>query len=217
LEKSPRIREESSYPLTPMSREDIRQCAFRVIVYGSRIAVEFFHSLTDGSGGMIFLKTLTAEYLQQKYGIAIPAREGVVGRLEEPSEGELEDSFLKYAGPRSASRKDTDAWDVYVSALTTAPTGDPEYFFAATCRSDSTKNFGGYASPTLDSLAEQLHVTFGADERAKIATQMSQTILDDHGYFFVSFLQMGIVSKTNVKGMAAHPCDYYEITAALDV
>jgi peptide/nickel transport system substrate-binding protein len=106
---------------------------------------------------------------------------------------------------------------VYVSALTTAPTGDPEYFFAATCRSDSSKNFGGYASPALDSLAEQLHVTFGADERAKIATQMSQTILDDHGYFFVSFLQMGIVSKANVKGMAAHPCDYYEITAALDV
>ena len=28
---------------------------------------------------------------------------------------------------------------------------------------------------------------------------------------------MGIVTKSNVKGMAAHPCDYYEITAELDV
>ena len=148
------------------------------------------------------------------------------GRLELPLLAEAAQANLRELGidvqvnstaSHADLRKDKGAWDVYVSALTTAPTGDPEYFFAATCRSDSSKNFGGYTSPALDSLAEQLHVTFGADERAKIATQMSQTILDDHGYFFVSFLQMGIVSKTNVKGMAAHPCDYYEITAALDV
>ena len=44
-----------------------------------------------------------------------------------------------------------------------------------------------------------------------------ETILDDHGYFFASFLQMGIVSQANVQGMVAHPCDYYEITADLDV
>ena len=50
-----------------------------------------------------------------------------------------------------------------------------------------------------------------------MATQMSQTILDDYGYFFASFLQMGIVSQANVKGMVAHPCDYYEITVDLDV
>ena len=59
----PQIREESCYPLTPMSKEEIRRCAFRVIVYQKRIALEVFHSLTDGSGALIFLKTLLAEYL----------------------------------------------------------------------------------------------------------------------------------------------------------
>ncbi len=110
LERAPAIREESSYPLTHMSRRDLRQCAFRVIAYQNRIAVEFFHSLTDGTGALIFLKTLVAEYLQQRYGIAIPAEAGVLCRSEEPDDAELEDSFQKYAGDVAASRKEPNAW-----------------------------------------------------------------------------------------------------------
>ncbi len=110
LSKAPRIREESSYPLTRMSRKEMRQCAFRVIVHRNRVAVEYFHSLTDGTGALIFLKSLIAEYLLQRYGIAIPAKDGVLGRLEEPSEEELEDSFLKYAGPVATDRRSKTAY-----------------------------------------------------------------------------------------------------------
>ena len=110
VESAPQIREEYSYPLVFMDREEMRRCAFRVIVHEDRIAVEFFHSLTDGTGAMIFLKSLTAEYLEQKYGILIPAEAGVLDRRQEPQEEELEDSFLKYAGNVAASRKDTNAW-----------------------------------------------------------------------------------------------------------
>ncbi len=106
----PSVREESSFPLTRMSRDETRKCALRVIVYGRRIAVEIFHSLTDGNGALIFLKSLVAEYLQQRYGVHIPAEHGVLGRLEEPSEAELEDSFQKYAGTLTASRKENTAW-----------------------------------------------------------------------------------------------------------
>ena len=110
VESAPQIREEYSYPLMFMSNEEMRRCAFRVIAHEDRIAVEFFHSLTDGTGAMIFLKSLTAEYLEQKYGISIPAEAGVLDRRQEPQEEELEDSFLKYAGNVVASRKDTNAW-----------------------------------------------------------------------------------------------------------
>ena len=44
-----------------------------------------------------------------------------------------------------------------------------------------------------------------------------QQILDDDAFFFVSHLNMGIVTKSNVTGLEAHPCDYYEITADLDI
>ena len=110
LSKVPEVREDSSYPLTRMLRDEVRQCAIRVLVYKKRIAIEIFHSITDGNGALVFLKTLVAEYLQQKHSISIPAEHGVLDRLEEPSEAELEDSFQKYAGPVSASRKEADAW-----------------------------------------------------------------------------------------------------------
>lgn len=110
LQEAPKVLQEYSYPLAYMHPEEARRCAFRVIVHKNRIAAEFFHSLTDGTGGLIFLKSLVAEYLQQKYGVQIPPVQGVLDRQEAPSREEMEDSFLKYAGPVSASRKERDAW-----------------------------------------------------------------------------------------------------------
>ena len=106
----PEIREENSFPLSYMSRQELHTCAFRLIVYDRRIAVEFFHSLTDGNGALVFLKSLTAEYLQQKHGIHIPAEQGVLDRLEVPAEEEFEDCFLKHAGRINASRRENTAW-----------------------------------------------------------------------------------------------------------
>ena len=111
--QAPKLRQEQSYPLTRMNHREMRRCALRVVVYEKRIAVEFFHSLTDGTGAMIFLKTLTAEYLEQKYGISVPAEHGVLDRREEPKPEELEDSFPKYAAPVSAGRRDTNAWHMW--------------------------------------------------------------------------------------------------------
>lgn len=109
IEKAPSIRQESSYPLTRMGKKEIRKCGFRVIVYEKRIALEVFHALTDGNGALVFLKTLLAEYLEQKYGIRVPAENGVLSRQETPKEAELEDSFQKYAGPVQISRQGRDA------------------------------------------------------------------------------------------------------------
>jgi len=104
------IIDEKPYPLSRMPFDDIRKCAFRVIIYKNRVAVEFFHALTDGNGGLIFLKTLVAEYIYQKYSVKVPVGDGIFDRLEEPMEEEMEDSFLKYAGDHPASRAATDAY-----------------------------------------------------------------------------------------------------------
>lgn len=108
----PEILDEKPYPLARMTMRDLRKCAFRVLVYKNRLAVEFFHSLTDGNGGLIFVKTLTAEYIYQKYNVKVPVGNGILDRLEEPSAGELEDSFIKYAGKYTVSRKDTDSYRI---------------------------------------------------------------------------------------------------------
>ena len=108
----PPILAEYSYPLAYMTKKEMKTCAFRVIVYRKRIAVEIFHSLTDGTGGLIFLKSLVAEYLELKYKIEIPCEEGVLSRKERPKHFETEDSFLKNSAPIKETRKDSNAWRI---------------------------------------------------------------------------------------------------------
>lgn len=110
IPKAPAIQAEKSCPLAHAPFYEVRQCAFRVLVYHERIAVEFFHALTDGAGALVFLKSLLAEYLSQKYGLVIPAEKGVLGRLEEPSAEEVEDSFARYAGDVKLSRREATAY-----------------------------------------------------------------------------------------------------------
>ena len=110
IPKTPSIQPEKSCPLAHAPFHEVRQCAFRVLVYKNRVAVEFFHALTDGTGALVFVKTLLAEYLSEKYGLSVPAEKGVLGRLEEPSPEELEDSFAHYAGDVTASRAESTAY-----------------------------------------------------------------------------------------------------------
>ena len=110
IPKTPSIQPEKSCPLAHAPFHDVRQCAFRVLVYKNRVAVEFFHALTDGTGALVFVKTLLAEYLSEKYGLSVPAEKGVLGRLEEPAPEEMEDSFARYAGDVTASRAESTAY-----------------------------------------------------------------------------------------------------------
>lgn len=112
LQSAPNIADEGPWPLMHTPFEAINECAFRVIAYNNRIAVEFYHALTDGNGGLIFLKTLLAEYLEQKYEISIPNEHGILDRLEEPRSEELEDSFTKYSGPVCAPRDSGKAYSM---------------------------------------------------------------------------------------------------------
>lgn len=109
LKQAPRVRQDGACPLIHMTGKELRECCLRVLYYENRIAVECFHALTDGSGGMVFLKTLTAQYLSLRHGISIPAVEGVLDPLETPHPAELEDSFTRTAGQVPLSRKEENS------------------------------------------------------------------------------------------------------------
>ncbi len=114
-------------------------------------------------------------------------------------------------------RKDPTQWDVYASAMVTAPTGDPQYFFTSCCLDSSVSNNGHYHSDKLEELAKQMENEFDVDKRSELGIQMQQTILDDNAYVFCSHLRMSMIMQSNVTGLVAHPCDYYELTADLDI
>lgn len=110
VEQPPRVGRDYAYPVTHMGRKELRTCSFRVLCHGRRLAVEFFHSLTDGSGAMIYLRTLTACYLHLRYGAAIPAEKGVLDWEQPPRPEELEDSFQRCTAEYAVSRAEPDSW-----------------------------------------------------------------------------------------------------------
>ncbi len=117
LPEAPSVRADSCQPLVRMTRAEIRRCAFRVLYYRNRLAVEYFHAVTDGTGGLVFAKNLCAEYIRLRYEIGVPCEEGIKDLSEAPRRSELEDSFRKHAGPVPAPR---DSLRVY------RPQGTPE-------------------------------------------------------------------------------------------
>ena len=109
---TPEILREENHPINRMTFRDIKKCAFRVLYYKNRMSVEIFHSITDGTGGMIFVKTLAAEYIRLKYSENVPCENGVLDISEEPTREELEDSFSRYASPVNPGWKEPDAYAV---------------------------------------------------------------------------------------------------------
>ena len=106
----PRVCEDYAYPLTFMTKKEMRRCCLRVLYFQKRIAVECFHVLADGGGAMVYLKTLTARYLALRYGANIPPEEGVLDTAAPPDPEELEDSFQKHAADHPAFCPEAEAY-----------------------------------------------------------------------------------------------------------
>ena len=110
VEAPPAVQEDYAYPLTFMTKKEMGRCCFRVRYCRNRIALEFFHVLSDGGGAMAFLKTLTARYLTLRYGAVIPPTDGVLDYREAPDPEEVEDSFQRYAADHPAFCPETEAY-----------------------------------------------------------------------------------------------------------
>lgn len=83
---------ETPVPCLHMNVSTAEKQCFRVIYYRSRISVEFFHLLTDGTGALAFLKTLVAEYLRLT-GVPVPPGGDVFDVTEAPEAREWVDEF----------------------------------------------------------------------------------------------------------------------------
>lgn len=64
---APIVREEYSSPGAYIDKSRNNHYMFRVTYYKCRINLEVFHVLTDGAGGITFLKELVYQYLRLKY------------------------------------------------------------------------------------------------------------------------------------------------------
>ena len=97
IDGTPEVQDDYKNPLLRINFKENNSFMFRVRYFDKRISVEYFHALTDGTGGISFLLTLTGEYLRLKYGIDIKYTNQILNPKEKAKKDEYLDRFNKYA------------------------------------------------------------------------------------------------------------------------
>ncbi len=108
----PSVQRDVLNPCSRMLRKSEGRSLFRIRYYENRIALEVFHSLTDGTGAMHFLATLAAEYLRLSSGINVKPEGFVLDIKSKPLKEEWEDSFSVYARQGARSRSEEKAYSI---------------------------------------------------------------------------------------------------------
>lgn len=96
------VEPESGIPCSPLPVARSGSQSFRVVYYENRVSMEFFHILTDGTGGMVFLKTLAAEYLRLLGGVQGEG-DGILNINDTPTKSETANEFLRAEKPEGIS------------------------------------------------------------------------------------------------------------------
>lgn len=91
-DRTPEVEKERYYPCISLSIKRKGSFPYRVYYYHNRIALELSHSLTDGTGGLRFLRELIRQYLHLKE--SIPIKQETVS--EDQLRSETENAFRKY-------------------------------------------------------------------------------------------------------------------------
>lgn len=171
LSTPPAVRRDFAYPLANMSLKEIRRCCFRVVYFRNRIAVEFFHAVTDGTGGMAFLKTLTAHYLELAHDIRIPATDGVLDWKQPPLPEELEDSFQIHSAKYPLRQKEVRAYRAHGTPVN-------NYLFLTTGvvptqkLSEAAHACGATVTAFLTAVMAQVELEKQAEEQPKLSRQL---------------------------------------------
>ncbi len=103
------ILKDEGHPCIRMRWKENGGYLFRVLYHDRRISIEVFHAIADGSGSIVFLKTLVAQYLRRR-GIDIPATDGVLDITAPPEKEEAEDAYRRLPAIFKAKRKEIRAY-----------------------------------------------------------------------------------------------------------
>lgn len=107
-----RVCEDIGHPCLPLKHRENSGYLFRVKYGEYRISLEMFHALADGTGGLIFLKSIVAQYLRL-CGVPVPCEIGILDPTEKPAQEEMEDAYRKIPlDGVHASRKEDVAYQM---------------------------------------------------------------------------------------------------------
>ncbi|SDP60968.1 ABC transporter substrate-binding protein [Selenomonas ruminantium] len=107
-------------------------------------------------------------------------------------------------------------YDLLISNITTANTGDPEIFLSwywkTNHNGDNPQNGSGYSNPALDAKFNELAAEFDKSKRRQLIIDIQQILLNDGAALFLGYPQTNIVSNKALANVKMYPSDYYWIT-----
>ena len=156
--------------LAPMRRTEVKTCAVRFLYQGNQISAEFFHSLTDGYGGMVVLGTLAAAYLQLRYGCSIPVSALTLDQDTEPKGAELIDDYLTHAGSHPQLPSHEATYQLPGQAAKTELPQTSARFYIADEVSAAARRYGvsvtTFLSAVMSAAVLQIQHTHGGNRQA---------------------------------------------------
>lgn len=112
IDGTPNIEEDVNNPMLRIDFKKNKGFMFRIRYFDKRIAIDYFHALTDGTGAITFLLTLTGEYLRLKHNIDIKYTDKILNPNDKVNKEEYSDSFKKYARDIGMSDKEATAYHI---------------------------------------------------------------------------------------------------------
>lgn len=91
----PIVTEEIIPPCSPLFNRDKKGLLFRVMYYKSRISVEIYHALSDGTGALQFLRTLVFHYILLKHPDSFQDNVPILD-YDASKTQKMDDSFSRY-------------------------------------------------------------------------------------------------------------------------
>ena len=91
---------ENRYPCATLYYPERKSLLFDISYYHKRINLEIHHVLSDGSGALLFLRTLVYYYILEKYQLQNVSLESTTTASEKST-----DSFLKYFKKHKKKKK----------------------------------------------------------------------------------------------------------------
>lgn len=92
----PIINKENEYPFKKVNTKENNDYLFKVTYFDKKINIDFFHVLTDGSGGAEFLKEILHRYLEFKYPNELEKQEMNQEEIIKDSENAYKKNYRRY-------------------------------------------------------------------------------------------------------------------------
>ena len=112
----------------------------------------------------------------------------------------------------------TGDYDIALYCMIADKAGDPYYCIDALFRQDSRWAIGGFKSDECEALINQLQYETDVDERAALANQIVQIVIDDNAFGFVGLFNKTTVTAPGVVNISEGcPFDFYGVNAETEM